>query len=497
MAGRRGRKLEAAAADGLVETSPVAIYLWLVRTVRMASPDPAIHTQFRFGELLGRDGTFVSHVESGRRNMPTELRERWLTLIGLDVGALTDYLVAATPSRPFVAVGELGATDEATAFTLVDEALDGAALTPREWTIACGVAGSIRLPRTVQRFSRLATDAMAATSTPDYQIMRGALHRLPDDLLVTAARDAVAAAPSRGNHAADLLGGVDAAYGGPILRSYFRSMPDPWMDRGVVASMRRLIARGDLAAVADDPATLQESLVEAIPGAASWMTRVELANLIRVLGPVPEPLRRRLADDPDLDVRLAAGGRPDEAAAAAVRELREYAVDATLDHMYGSAVSDPLADKLVGLIILGRTEPDRVRAAQTVALSPYRDRCVEVLTRTAHSSTTSPEVRRSACLALANLGPSREASDVLTRLALSDPNPSVRARATWSLIPHRQFLQLRLCGGILRDHDEVVRAAAVDLAAAMNNTQILRTAAADHSARIAEQSTYYLARASE
>jgi hypothetical protein len=36
----------------------------------MANPDPAIHTQSRFGGLLGRDGTFVSHVEAGRRMIP-------------------------------------------------------------------------------------------------------------------------------------------------------------------------------------------------------------------------------------------------------------------------------------------------------------------------------------------------------------------------------------------------------------------------------------------
>lgn len=221
MTGRRGRKLEAA-ANGFIETSPGAIFLWLLRTVRMANPDPVIHTQFRFGELLGRDGSFVSHVEGGRRTLPPDLRERWLTLIGVDIEALTDYLVAAPSDRPNHASQDPIVSDEAAAFTLVNDAMDGATLTPHQWAVACGVAGSIRLPRIVQRFCWLATDAMAASSTPNYQIMLGALRRLPDDLLVATARDAIDAAPSRGNHAADLLGTVDAAFGGPTRCSYVK-----------------------------------------------------------------------------------------------------------------------------------------------------------------------------------------------------------------------------------------------------------------------------------
>jgi len=58
MAGRRGRPLEAAAplravADGLIEVSPTAVYHWLLRTSRMANPDPSVHTQSRFGRRLG------------------------------------------------------------------------------------------------------------------------------------------------------------------------------------------------------------------------------------------------------------------------------------------------------------------------------------------------------------------------------------------------------------------------------------------------------------
>jgi hypothetical protein len=76
MSGRRGRSLSTV-ASGLVECGPTAVYLWLLRTRRMANPDPAIHTQSRFGGLLGRDGTFVSHVEAGRRTIPHDLHDRW------------------------------------------------------------------------------------------------------------------------------------------------------------------------------------------------------------------------------------------------------------------------------------------------------------------------------------------------------------------------------------------------------------------------------------
>ena len=393
-------------ADDFVETSPSAVFAWLLRTVRTANPDPAIHTQFKFGELLGRDGTFVSHVESGRRSIPSGLRDQWLTLIGLDAVALSNYLVA-TGGRHIVAAERPTGADESSAFRLIDDALEGARLSPGEWTSACSVAGSVRLPRTAHRFCRLAANALANACTPEYQIMLGALQQLPDRLVLDAVREAVDEAPSRGNHAADLLGDVDAAQSGPVLRAYFRSVPDPWMDRGVVASTRKLIARGDMAAIADDPAAVQQVLVDAMPSAASWMTRVELANLARTLGPMPEPLRRRVFNDPDLDVRLAAGSRPDESALTIVKDLRQNAVVATLDRTYGSWVSDPLADKLVGLMMLGRTEPDRVRAAQALSLSPYRDNCVEVLVHALRRTMSGHESRRSACLALASLGSSR------------------------------------------------------------------------------------------
>ena len=491
MPGRRGRPLEAT-ADRLIEISPTAIYLWLLRTVRMANPNPEIHTQYRFGELLGHDGTFVSHVESGRRSMPAHLRQRWMTLIGLSADSLNDYLVAAASSHPSAVTDVLNTSDEATAYALVDQALDGEVLTPREWTIACGVAGSIRLPRTIHRFARLAIDAMATTGTPNFQIMLSALHQLPDEVLVNAAREAVAAAPCRGNQVADLLGGVEAAYSGPVLRSYLLSIPDPWMGRGVVGSVRRLIGRGHLAAVADVPVALQNHLVDSMPGATSWMTRVELANLVRVLGPIPEPLRRRLIADPDPDVRLAAGERPADAALGAVSNLRQHAVNATLDHMYGSATSDPLADKLVGLIFLGRTGSERTRAAQALALSPYHHRCSEILTRTAHTSTTALEVRRAACLALSNFGASHKIADVLTELARNDPVPSIRAGATWSLTAHQEFLPSDFAFGILGDREEIVRSAAVDLAVATNSKQTLRAALAGNDSHIVEKSKFYL-----
>ena len=142
MSGRRGRSLSTV-ASGLVECGPTAVYLWLLRTTRMANPDPAIHTQSRFGGLLGRDGTFVSHVEAGRRMIPPDLRDRWFQLIGLDVAGLQNYLIIVDP-RPRPPLWSPRPEQGPVAFDLVDQALEGEFLAPEQWAKACTAASTLQ-----------------------------------------------------------------------------------------------------------------------------------------------------------------------------------------------------------------------------------------------------------------------------------------------------------------------------------------------------------------
>jgi hypothetical protein len=482
--GRRGRPLEAV-AEGLIVISPTAIYLWLLRTWRMANPDPAIHTQARFGRQLGRDGTFISHVEAGRRNMPTAMRKQWFDLVNLDAEGLARFLAThwniSTQTRKSL---ELQPTYDEVEFRLLDDALEGEVLTPQQWVAACGAASSLRLPKTLYRFSRRMADAMATSSSAEYPVMIGPFLQLPEPLVARAIRESIDAAPSRGDHAVDVLAAMDGAYSGPILRDYFQTAPDPWLERGVIEAIRRLVVRGEMAAVVDNPGKLQQTLVQSLSDTISWATRIELANLAWTLGPMAEDLRQRLAHDPDLDVRLIASARPDEAAINAVRALREDAILATLDRMYGSPIEDPLADKLVGLMMLGTTRRTRVRAAEALALSPYRDRCTQVLIKLTNSPCR--EVRRVAAHVLKPFPPSERTAQALTALALDDPESDVRGRAIWSLTPQHYLVKPDTLNRLLNAADTATRRCAVDLAAAARYTEGLRRAIKDADPSIAE-----------
>jgi hypothetical protein len=442
----------------------------------MANPDPAIHTQSRFGGLLGRDGTFVSHVEAGRRMIPPDLRDRWFELIGVDIAQLQKYLANAGPRAhpPLLSPPP----DEAQAdFDLVDQALEGGFLTPEQWARACHAASTLQLPRTVRRFCRRAADAMGVAFGGGYRVIGNAMLQLPEPIVADAVRESIESAPTRGYHAIEALAALDGPLSGPVLRDLFHHVPDPWLERSLAESMRRLVNRGEVMTLADDPTALQHSLVDGLGEAASWTSRAELANLAWALGPMPAHLQQRLAEDADADVRLVANPGPGEAAQAAVLVLREQAVAVTLDKMYGSPIEDPLANRLVGVMMAGRTWRSRRGAAEALALSPYSARITAVLV----SLTTAPavEVRRAATQALQCFPTTTDVVASLTTTALGDADPDVRGRAVWSLIFHRGAVTEEVLDAVIQDQDPVVRRCAVDLAAAAGHTMAVRTATAD------------------
>jgi HEAT repeat protein len=264
---------------------------------------------------------------------------------------------------------------------------------------------------------------------------------------------------------------------GPVLRDLFRHVPDPWTERSLAEAMRRLACRGEVMTLSDDPTGLQHSLVDGLAEAGSWAARVELANLAWALGPMPGHLHRRLAEDANADVRLVANPGPGASAQAAVLALREQAVAPTLDKMYGSPVEDPLANRLVGAMMVGRTVRSRIQAAKALGLSPYSARVTAVLV----SLTTDPavEVRREAARALQCFPTTTDVVASLTTVALGDPDPDLRSCAMWSLIFHRDTLTQQVLDACVQDPDPSVRRRAVELAAAAGQTMAVRTATAD------------------
>jgi HEAT repeat protein len=454
------------------------VYLWLLRTKRMANPDPVIHTQSRFGGLFGRDGTFVSHVEAGRRTMPHDLRDRWFQLIGLDTVELQDYLTRVDPRShsPLWSANPEQASSHAD-FDLLDQALEGEFLTPEQWARACNAAATLQLPRTVRRFCRRAADAMGVTISGGHRVIGSAMLQLPEPIVADSVRESIESAPTRGYHAIEALAALDGPLSGPVLRDFFRYIPDPWLERTLAESMRRLVSRGEVTTLSDDPTGLQHSLVDGLEEVASWSARVELANLAWALGPMPGHLQKRLAEDANADVRLVANPKPGASAQAAVLALREQAVAPTLDKMYGSPVEDPLANRLVGAMMVGRTLRSRILAAKALGLSPYSARVTAVLV----SLTTDPaiEVRREAARALQCFPTTTDVVASLTTTALGDPDPDLRSCAMWSLIFHRDVLTQQVLDACLQDPDPTVRRRAVELAAAAGHTMAVRTATAD------------------
>jgi hypothetical protein len=204
---------------------------------------------------------------------------------------------------------------------------------------------------------------------------------------------------------------------------------------------------------------------------------VELANLAWALGPMPAPLQQRLVNDEDADVRLVANPGLGESVQAAVLTLREQAVAYTLDKMYGSPVEDPLANRLVGVMMAGRTWRSKTHAAKALALSPYHARVAEVLVSL--TVALDVQVRRAATQALERFSTTPDVVASLTTTALGDADPDVRGRATWSLIYHRDALTEQFLDAVIQDPDPAVRRCAVDLAAAAGHMVPVRTATAD------------------
>jgi hypothetical protein len=451
----------------------------------MANPDPDIHTQSRFGQLLGHDGTFVSHVEAGRRTMPAELRDRWLTLIGLDDTRLQSYLTffGIRPAAQFSG-GQVTAATGA-GFALLDAVLEGQEIPSRHWPQVCAAAASLPMPRTVARLCRRAAEILALGDAAEYSfadLARG-LQLLPHASVAEAIADSIREHPGRGYHGVQLLGELDGVVAGPVLRGLFDTMPDPWLERGLAESMRRLVARGEVTTVADDPAHLQHILVEGLPDASSWTARIELANLAAELGPMPAPLQRQLSHHDDADVRLTAGTPKPAQAQTAVATVRDQAIAATLDTMYGSPVSDPLADRLAADLIISRTRRGRIHAAHALALSPY----ATAVAATLGSLTTVPEAetRRAVIQALQYLPVTDDITTALIDRARHDPEPYVRSRATWSLLPHRTAVDRDTQAALLHTSDPTARRCAVDLAAASGNLDLLRELPADPDAAVA------------
>ena len=477
MSGRLGRSLSTV-ASGLVECGPTAVYLWLLRTTRMANPDPAIHTQSRFGGLLGRDGTFVSHIEAGRRIIPPELRDRWFQLIGLDIARLQHYVVFVHPRpRPPLWSALPEHAPEQANFDLVDRALEGESLTPDQWARASTAAATLQLPRTVRRLCRHAADAAAVALGGGHRVIVSAMLQLPGPIVADAVRQSIESMPIRGYHAIEALAALDGSLSGPVLRDFFRDVPDPWLERSLAEAMRRLAGRGEVLTLSDDPTGLQHAIVDGLAEAALWSSRVELANLAWSLGPMPARLQRRLAEDPSADVRLVASPGPGEAAQAAILALREEGVAPTLDKMYGSPIEDPLANRLVGVMMTGRTWRSRTHAALALGLSPYSARVTAVLVSL--TTDSADEVRRAATQALQCFPTTPDVVESLTRTALGDTDPDIRGCAMAALLFHREGLTQPAVDACLQDPDPWVRRRAVELAAATGHTGALHTATAD------------------
>jgi hypothetical protein len=215
---------------------------------------------------------------------------------------------------------------------------------------------------------------MAVAFSGDHRVIGNAMLQLAEPIVADALRESIESTPIRGYHAVEVLAALDGPQSGPVLRDLFSHIPDPWLERTLAESMRRLVNRGEVMTVSDDPTGLQHSLIEGLGEAASYSSRVELANLAWALGPMPAHLQRRLAQDANPDVRLVANPGPSTSAQAAVLALREQAVAPTLDKMYGSPTEDPLANRLVGAMMVGRTLRSRLHAAKALGLSPYSAR---------------------------------------------------------------------------------------------------------------------------
>lgn len=492
---RSGQSLDATAGKLLV-TSPLTVERWLLRTSRLASPDPAIHVGARFAAAFGRDPSFVSRIEGGTRRLPDALRDRWFQMINLDRTGVDHYLAEKALDAPLsTAKTSTSATAEANGRILFDAALHGGQLTPQQWDPACRAAVASGLPRTLDDFCAIALDALVAASPADYPRLVTALTHMPARTLVRGVRDVVKDVPSRGYQAIDLLAAVDGDYSGILLLDYFRDLPDPWMLRSVAEAMRRLVERGHVTSLVQDVDELQRDLVESMAGAPSWTSRIELANLVVSLGPLPRDVRRRLAEDSDMDVRIAVWAQAKDTVTPILNRFYAEAILPTLDAMPGrSDTEDDIALALVGKMIFGCNRRQRIQAAQVLGLSTYRHRVAAHLAGLLGLPST--ELRRTAAQALMYFPPTDSTLAVLVHRARTDSDPDVRGRATWSLMPHATALDPSLLDALLTDRDESARRCAVDLAAAAGYLSGLRKASADPAPHIAADAAALLARIS-
>ncbi len=465
--------------DDRVDTSPLTIERWLLKTSRMASPDPDLHVGARFSRSFGRDPSFVSRIEGGTRRLPATIRELWFDRIGLDRAEVDHYLDERfLDSWSFPAASKVGLTVTESDLELFDAALHGVGLTPRQWGPACRAAAASGLPRTIIDFCDIGLEALAVASPADCSKLVVGLAFLPEQTLVAGVRRVVEKISSRGYHAIDLLAAVEGDYAGPLLLEYLHDIPDPWMLRSVAEAMRRLTERRHLTFGIDDVGSFQAELFDYVMGAPSWTSRIELTNLMSSLGPVPTGIYRRLADDVDMDVRIAAGVPAEQSVETVADDLYAAAVLPVLDSMPGRVdTEDPTARMLTGDMIYGRNRQRRVQAAQALGLSVYRHRVAEGLAGLLGSQVI--ELRRTAAQALMYFPPTDSTVTALARCAGSDGNPDVRGRATWSLMPHASALDTVLLDTMLADRDESVRRCAVDLSAAAGYLSGLRSAASD------------------
>ncbi|MCM3922655.1 hypothetical protein ND748_13420 [Frankia sp. AiPs1] len=465
--------------DDRVDTGPLAIERWLLKTSRMASADPFVHVGARFSRSFGRDASFVSRIEGGTRRLPVTLRALWFDRIGLDRAEVDHHLAERLlDSSSLPAASSAGPAVSESDLELFDAALHGATLSPRQWGPACRAAAASGLPRTIIDFCDIGLEALAVASPSDYSKLVVGLAFLPAQTLVAGVRRVVEKISSRGYQVIDLLAAVEGDHAGSLLLEYLHKIPDPWMLRSVAEAMRRLTERRQLTFGPDGVRRFQAELFDHVLGAPSWTSRIELTNLLGSLGPVPADIYRRLTDDVDMDVRIAAGVPAEQSVEAVADDLYATAVLPVLDSMPGRVdIEDQTARTLVVDMIYGRSRRRRVQAAQALGLSVYRHRLAEGLAGLLGSQVI--ELRRTAAQALMYFPPTDSTATALARCAGSDVNPDVRGRATWSLTPHARALDTALLDTMLADGDESVRRCAVDLSAAAGHLSGLRLAASD------------------
>jgi hypothetical protein len=55
--------------------------------------------------------------------------------------------------------------------------------------------------------------------------------QLPEPIVADALRESIESAPIRGYHPIEALAALDGPLCGPVLRDFFRHIPDPWVEK--------------------------------------------------------------------------------------------------------------------------------------------------------------------------------------------------------------------------------------------------------------------------